>query len=192
MEQPAGLKKSAAERKRTPLYAESMTGRGSYWGRREDGTEISGGSYHVAGSDYVLTVEEGGKPKVFWLNHAQDLPEISNPAIVREIFAVVKKNHEIQQARIQRAAELAGGNELLAEILLWNMNYRDGEIDTPIKKAGVDFYPVGRNATHDFYAGTKGGNRYEYVSADDWDDEKGEPKLYESVRKVKAWGYMGH
>lgn len=115
------------------------------------------------------------------------------------------------------ARENSGGDPIVAEILLWNLQYNYGKghdgstpyMDKPRVVDGVKFWRVGHNASHEFYAGTDGkGNRFsrsvgESVTIDldgnplEWDDRrlwwKTEPGVDIEVRPVVDWsGYWGH
>ncbi len=70
------------------------------------------------------------------------------------------------------------------------MEYNHGRIE-PYPVEGIVFYQVGRNASHEFYAGAKDGRRYTFTSGEDY-DEDGNFRPDKRVYEVEKWGYMGH
>lgn len=89
---------------------------------------------------------------------------------------------------------------IVQEIRQWNREFRGGHQDKPVFKDGIPFWWVGWNASHSFYAGTKGGKRYQYSVGeaappdDDWDgDRDGPPEQEECIEEVADFnGYYGH
>ena len=120
-------------------------------------------------------------------------------------------------AQLQQVArENSGGDPVVEEILLMNLSYNWGkginprtpQIDEPSVVAGVKFWRVGHNASHEFYAGTNGsGKRFRRSVGEnltlDWEgkplviDETGfpteSPGLDDRVAEVAEFnGYIGH
>ena len=124
---------------------------------------------------------------------------VEGERIATEILRMKKEDEAIASARTARVHELAQGDAILAEILGWHMEYNRGRISELTIKEGVTLYQVGRNASHDFYAGVKNGQRYHYSYAEGApivDPETGEERGYkmdESLREVEDFeGYYGH
>lgn len=95
------------------------------------------------------------------------------------------------------AKQLANGDAILEEVLLWNMAFYGGRApDAPTKRKGIWFWMVGMNASHQFFAGTDGnGKCYRYSAGEGCEvDENGTPKINVSdVQEVADWrGYYGH
>lgn len=108
-----------------------------------------------------------------------------------------------EAAARETARRLSGGDRIVEEILLWNIVFRGGgSPDEPRVIDGVKFWVVGRNASHDFYAGTDGtGKRFRRSVGEsctvDIDGnplaEDGIPGIDEHMSEVSDFrGYYGH
>ena len=86
---------------------------------------------------------------------------VTDRTIIEKIRDEIEKNEAIKEARVIRAEELSQGDGLLERVLLDNMYYKNGDADSdPLILEGINFYQVGRNASHEFYMGTKDGKKY--------------------------------
>ena len=143
--------------------------------------------------------------------------------LVGEIPSYMKKEERRRRSeeeilgRLQQVAQDNSGDDtVLVEVLFWHLRYNWGKghnprtprIDEPHVINGVKFWRVGRNASHEFYAGTDGnGKRFRYSAGEscrvDMDgnplvlDESGFPVvpagLDEYVAEVvNFYGYYGH
>lgn len=166
---------------------------GSFWGHLEDGTEISGDTFGRGDEEYILIKGTDGSRSIRQLS-TEGSPVVENPEaekIMKEIEVLLRANEEITNARKVYAKELAKGDSILEDILLWHMDFTNGRVEVPSDEKGIKFYQVGRNASHAFYAGTKDGKKYSLAIGEapgegpDGDDEK-------TFGEVKDWDYMGH
>lgn len=72
-------------------------------------------------------------------------------------------------------------------IIEWNKRYNgDGKADEPLIHDGIEFWRVGHNASHEFYAGIKGEKMYRYSFGED--DE--EPYVTEITDLSGYWGHF--
>jgi hypothetical protein len=120
-----------------------------------------------------------------------------------ELIARVKRlaaeDAEVLAQRDAIAKQQADGDPLLEAVIRQHLWFTDGWLDEPHALVpdghtdSVDFYMVGRNASHQFSVGTKDGRRFTYSAGESCEeDEDGIPGLDESCREVEEWGYIGH
>lgn len=76
------------------------------------------------------------------------------------------------------------------EIIPWNIKFNGGESpDEPFIVDGIRFWIVGRNASHEFCAGTKDGKRYSLTVG----EGRVEGEYYRRLEEVEDFtGYYGH
>ena len=104
------------------------------------------------------------------------------------------------------AERLFQGNTLAEEFLRWHMEFQ-GEArvtESPYMVDGIPFYQVGRNTSHEFFAGMRDGQLYrcaigEEIAVDEQGnellDEEGEPRIVYEPHVTEARdlsGYWGH
>lgn len=100
----------------------------------------------------------------------------------------IKKN-----CRAQLIETLSGTCEIKKAILRMHMDYNRGRsIDKPTIIDDIEFYRVGHNASHEFYAGVKEGQRYVYTTGEEGYSEEDGPIYEENIYPVEQWGYLGH
>lgn len=107
-----------------------------------------------------------------------------------------EEDMQIAKNRREKAEELSKGDRALRWVLLNAMSYANGEA-TPTKfdwttkvDPSIEFYQLGRNASHSFYAGVKDGQRW-YLSQDD-DPQDREDIFVKRVGSFDEIGYWGH
>lgn len=125
------------------------------------------------------------------------MSKVEDPCVVLEVLKLVEEDKTITEARDRMAELLSKGDEKLTAILRWHTEFNSGHIDTcPTVKAGIAFYQVGRNASHEFYLGVKDGKVYGCsVGEGCYDNETGQYELDESEPyevDLNNPGYMGH
>jgi len=94
--------------------------------------------------------------------------------------------------RIRRKAKRFGGdNENLKTILRMHFNYSASSNGKPYQYEGIEFFPVGQNASHAFYLGEKDGKVYRLSMGED--DYKvlnpGDPHYKSKEYLVETIGY---
>lgn len=158
------------------------------------GAPVEGATYSIGEKEYVLISGPDGKQVICDRDRDHTFPVTKDQKAVKEILKMRRENHNISKARALHAKELAKGDPDMKVILEWHMAFEDGPISEPIIKDGITFYKVGRNASHDFYAGTKDGKKYAYSVYKEWVGESDTPILHENIREIEDWGreYMGH
>jgi hypothetical protein len=145
--------------------------------------------YKNPGDVYLVTsiwnVYDKTAPSPLWnRQHDKD--------IVAEIREQKAKDLFILQARDWLVIEMSEGDEILEGIYKMHIRYNSGEIDDPDIYQGVPFWPVGRNASHEFYLGVSNGQRYRMSEGYEYDDA-GIGGNVRSSRPVEDFhGYMGH
>jgi hypothetical protein len=168
------------------------------------GDPVSGDIFQVRGQRYILNFDNRGYPVV----SSHDTGEtVEDTTIVSSVVVQMEKDRQIAYARRKVADTLSENNPILAEILEMHIEYNVGRFGRLLKKDGIDFYAVGHNASHYFYAGTKDGKKYVFsmspnlCECDENDqlilDEKGNliiTEAEEHIREVTGddWGYIGH
>ena len=84
----------------------------------------------------------------------------------------------------------------VAYIKEWNRQFNGGKHQSePSVVEGIEFWVVGRNASHEFYAGVGSDGRLYHRSfgETDYNRKTGEISYGEDVREVKDFsGYYGH
>ena len=86
------------------------------------------------------------------------------------------------------AKQRSNGDSLLERIILLCMYYRDSEDVSPRIHEGIEFYKVGHNSTHDFYAGRSEGRTYKL--SETWNSGEVERHMYSY--DDGGLGYCGH
>lgn len=156
-------------------------------------SSVSGDVFQVGEDSYedrYVVDTRSGRPVVF---HDKTGEIVERREIIAAIKAQIEEDKKIKHARGKVAKILSDNDPTLAEILRWHLEYTGGKIKNPIQKEGVDFYQVGRNASHSFYAGVKDNNAYKMSVCYDYDHETGKDLSEEHIREVTGdWGYMGH
>lgn len=153
---------------------------------------INGKVYRIGNMEFIVSRITDSELKVYSRRKGtMKTSEVVNPIVIKKALAEEKKNTQILEARKNRVQELAKGDHNLKQVLDWHQDFTDGLILEPVVKDGIAFYQVGRNSSHEFYAGTKGGKRYVYSIGESADDSDG---FDENIREVEdaSWGYMGH
>lgn len=152
------------------------------------GATISGVYYTIENQNYVFMPDSG----CVYLYKNFPNTEITDPEIIGKIEALTEEDELIQNAR-QQAVEILAKSDVMRDILRMHMEFTGGEIE-PIEKDDIVFYQVGRNASHEFYAGYKDGQKYVYTCGETWDSENDPhtPGTEEKITPVNEWGYMGH
>lgn len=156
--------------------------------------------YAVGETTYALVKGRQGQPDRIFLDPWRNADPNAEPTLIEDqsiiegVLAQAKEDDEILNAREELAAREAGDNEILKDILDMHLSYNRGRIQPDVdEESGVTFYQVGRNASHEFYAGEKDGQKYIMSFGEDgWDDDKDEPIWKKNVHKTDEWGYMGH
>lgn len=171
----------------TPLYERPLHPQGAVYSL-DDEDHWDGETYRLNGVRYIL-VKKNGKV-IIYIDEKGD--EITDPATIKLVLNAAKENEEIREARKNHAIELAQGDQDLQEILEWHMEYSNGPIN-PFEEDGITFYQVGRNSSHEFYAGIKDGKKYRLtVGESGLEDEDGEVLFESKISEVDEWDYMGH
>jgi len=171
---------------------------------------VSGKEYRIGyidretpGEAYILEdVVAGYEPMGGNIYHhdkiSHSITEVDDIDIINAVRDQNMQDLLINVARWHIAKQAAGGNEILARILVMNIQYNSGEMDEPTllddpedPESYIEFWKVGRNATHGFYLGYKGGQRYRMSEYWDWDGE--ESHLDQNITPVDDFsGYIGH
>jgi hypothetical protein len=134
-----------------------------------------------------------------------DVP-VNDQHIISIIHKQIEQDENIKLARTKIADVISNNDRVLAEVLRMHLKYTRGKIENPIRRKNIDFYQVGHNASHNFYAGTKCGKRfalsmlpeaYEYdfdelVKNENEDSRTLEAQEYIYEVEEGDWGYMGH
>lgn len=96
------------------------------------------------------------------------------------------------QSRAWIAKQYAEGDVALEEILKVHLDFTSGRI-YPVSHAGILFFQVGENSTHEFYAGTRDGKMYSlsYDESEEDGQHDGSYHLSE-LEPGKGLGYVGH
>lgn len=159
----------------------------------ETGEDVYGFLYTIGEDENTKEYLYDAENDTVWLyGWSDEVKLITDPEIIKNIKEQVEKDQEIDKAR-QQVAELLSAKVELQQILRWHMEYTRGGI-RPTEKDGIVFYQVGHNASHEFYAGYKDGQLYEYTCGESWEPEDNPnlPGISEYVRPVEEFGYMGH
>jgi hypothetical protein len=177
------------------------------WGADSQGSEFT---FYVVGEypenkEYRL-LENG---QVFE-GDSFDPVEVTDPSVMAMVKGLAEADRQIDAARRARAKQLAkqlhGGDPRAEDMFLWHMEFRNGDVaPTPLTRNGVNFYQVGRNASHSFFLGMKNGKCFHrsftfWLEEDMYGqlvlDEDGAPKEVEEehIRQVHSWRglYCGH
>jgi len=89
----------------------------------------------------------------------------------RQLIRLYKRELRVDKLRRMWAANLAdifyGGDRRAREIFYRNMWFQNGAVGNPIEIRGILFYKMGRNASHEFYAGIKDGKLYQCSIGED-------------------------
>lgn len=172
--------------KNQPLYSDELNSSGHSSLSLENGDHLSGTCYTIDEMTYLVAEDEKHEGKIYDMN--KDV-FVEDPSIINKVKNLSEKDASIKEARKQRAEQLAGGDEDLEHVYYWNMEYSNGDVDKkPLKKDEIDFYQVGRNASHDFFVGVKDGKKYRlsFMSG-----EFNEDSLQKE--EINDWeGYFGH
>lgn len=168
----------------------------------------SGDFYYVDGHEYIVT--ETGEVVDY---KGEDIPEDRRDAIRSIIEKQIEEDNDIERARAELAKIESRGDRIKFEILLMHLWFTGGIMEEgENKKDGIEFYQVGRNASHNFYCGVKDGQRYvaswcpgeclyeneesptESTSAKQREEQIDDFEHQASVRPVAAFEglYMGH
>jgi len=178
--------------KTKPLHERNINSRGYSF------SELLKGQIYTVNERSVLFCEETGEV----YDHATRT-EITDDAVVSAVMTLIDQDKETLAAREAFAVEMSNGDPILARVLTWHLWFNTS-LGNPYRVEGVDFYEVGRNSSHQFYAGVKDGQRYRMSSGyDSTYDEKGEPildshgyeveELVQNVSEVSSFdGYYGH
>ncbi|MFH1430355.1 MAG: hypothetical protein ABIG71_02405 [Candidatus Uhrbacteria bacterium] len=135
-------------------------------------TDAAAGSDRIAqiraqcayfGEGLPLHVTEDGSVFVYDEERIGDQCHIpvTDPELLATVARMRAEDEAIIDAREALVRERANGDEVLAEVLSRHVEYQNGRVDeSPRVHDGVTFYIVGRNASHEFYAGAKDGRRF--------------------------------
>jgi hypothetical protein len=152
-------------------------------------SSVSGGIFYVGDDEYIVDIKEG-EPVIY---DYETKKRVNNREVIASIKAQIEQDREVVHARNKVAEILSDKGPVLAEILRWHIEYKGGKVSKPVKKEGIDFYSVGHNASHSFYAGVKDGKAYKMSVCYDYDHETGKDLSEEHICEVTGdWGYMGH
>ncbi len=121
---------------------------------------------------------------------------VTDQTIIDQIKAMHAEDQTIDAKRDAIAKDLAeklhGGDERAEYMIRLHLEFEDSLEPSPTERKGILFFPVGRNATHEFYFGMKDGKSFRCSVGPCWDDN-GEEGLDILVSEVKDWsGYCGH
>lgn len=126
-----------------------------------DGTEYEDAECFVS--------EKDGKVYKFDENFCR--LEVADPFIVEQALILVAQYRAGEEGcdrrRTKLVEEAANGNEMLHKVLRASIDFNNGFLQKPSQKEGIDFYPVGRNASHEFYLGVKDGKLFSLSSGED-------------------------
>jgi hypothetical protein len=147
--------------------------------------------YDFDGKEYLKN-QDG----VFVYDSERNPIPCEEPNVLASIEKLEADDQRIADARFQIAKDYAEGDPVLEEILKIHLEFTSGNIE-PIAHGGILFFQVGRNASHEFYAGTRDGKRYVLAGGEKSEyDENGDTISSEhqySLREVgENWGYIGH
>jgi hypothetical protein len=106
----------------------------------------------------------------------------------------MSKPKTVQQNRKKVAAKFAEGDDLLASVIEFHLEYiQDLKPRPQHREQGIDFYVVGHNASHVYHLGVKDGEMWKYVIGESSEmDEDGFPKIESKTYKSDGFGYCGH
>jgi hypothetical protein len=152
-------------------------------------SSVSGDVFQVGEQRYVLDMSSH-YPAVFNCDTGES---VKDTAIISSVVIQMETDKQTAYARNKVAKILSDKDPVLAEILRWHLEYTGGKVREPVKRDGIDFYSVGHNASHSFYAGAKNGKAYKMSAFYDYDPETGKDLSEEHICEVAGdWGYMGH
>ena len=162
----------------TPLHECEYEQLGTAWSQGIDGP-----TYRIKGARILISED---KEKIMHLDkHLGPHPASDYPLITKACERKAKQDIMIAEARGKVAKEMAGGEPGLEAILRWHMEFTGGRIESTTFQ-DIRFYQVGRNASHNFYAGFKDGKRYTYALGEDMVDKD------ETEESLKEKGYFIH
>ena len=146
------------------------------------GTQFSGQAYRIGDKRYLYSADN----EVYEVNDENhSLSPVTEISIGQEIKSLAEEDKLISQARDQ-ICEIMTNDKILQEILKMHLEFTNGRVQ-PHEKNGIAFYMVGRNASHEFYAGVLEGRKYVYSVGEGINEE-----IDEEIREVQKWGYLGH
>ncbi len=127
------------------------------------GVSVDGSGEHD--SIYYIAREENGVHQVFRRDdNSGEFVEVADEFIRESSVQLLRHHHVFLQTRTRqlqhRAAELSNGDKLLGRVMEAHLAYSNGRPSSPSSVDGIDFYVVGRNASHEFYLGTKDGRMF--------------------------------
>src|SRR3989339_405386 len=183
---------SREPKKEVPLREQPLERRGYFSASRTaTGEDIVGTLYSLENKEYVLTDGPEGRLVIFHDIGNGEFPVVVDQNIIEQVLQMDRKDHSIFEARKAYAKEMANGDLVLEEVLIGHMDFNNGHISKPEVQEGINFYQLGRNASHDFYAGTKDGKKYVYTFGEiSWDEKTDRSEFGGHVSEVDDWGYM--
>ena len=106
----------------------------------------------------------------------------------------VDENH-CEKAISGKVAAMVDANlnadRLMQSVLRMSREFNDGYLCAPCQKEGIDFYPVGRNASHEFYLGVKDGRMYRMaIGEDSYETYKPEDACYVGKDELFELGFI--
>jgi len=162
------------------------------------------GSYPVAGTDervagdlygiddkkFLLTNER--RPRVYVENDNRFVGQ--DEELYQKVLAMEQHDYDVAKARDKYAVELAKGDEVLVLVYRYALEYGNGQIEDPMERDGVTLYKVGRNASHDFYLGSKDGKLYKAAMCGEWNEKEEYIEDWSDPREVESLQgeYLGH
>jgi hypothetical protein len=169
--------------------------RSTFFSINGDGSSFSGESYCVDDTDFAVSDSDGD---VYFKSGNGNYEFVTNPEIRKLVLGLRERDHEISIARSAIAQLYSEGDPILGEAIRMHLEFSDGRLQ-PFFFQGIPFFKVGRNATHEFYAGAKDGKRQVLCCWTAYDrDENGnadgetERTDFSLDEAGEEWGYIGH
>lgn len=157
---------------------------------RRSVVDTAGGQFFAYEADgHVVYVDDDGN--LFFDTEGKQ--PVADEHITTLVTQQMLQDSRVFDARIKLSEQHSGGSGLLARALRWHLDYNGGEIH-PLNKDGINFYQVGRNASHQFFVGYNDGKQFVLSVCCDWDEEQQDTVIEERVREVDSWDgcYLGH
>ena len=146
-----------------------------------------GGRFYVATEGELYRAQEGVQERTYQLIEGKELDSLwAAVEAAKELVAAT------QRERMELAHEQSKDNSDLANIIYWHLDFSNGKLSCHTHE-GVTFYQVGRNSSHQFYAGVDdNGQIWKLITGESYDDEGEQETTMVKVYKDKGYGYMGH
>ena len=169
--------------------------RGFLAGHSISGEDISGTIFVLDRKSYTCPRYIRDDCGNWWTedSNESDFERVVDKVVLKRLEALHIEDEQIKDERQQEVQRLAAGNDDLAFILQIHAEGHDGQMCPPSEFEGVQMYCVGRNASHEFYLGVKGGKRYYCSIGEGPYDEYDIPTCERHFEEITDWpSYLGH